>query len=273
MKKTVILVLLLFAFYVKGLCGQVDTLHIYSPKMHKEVPAVAILPDNYNKLNIKYPVLYLLHGYSGNYLNWITKVPQLKEYVDEFQMIIVCPDGGYDSWYFDSPMDSSIRYESFMTQVLVPTIDSLYHTIRSRKGRAICGLSMGGHGAMYLALRHQNLYGAAASISGGVDIRPFPNKWGIKKQLGDIKTHRENWEKNTVINLVDSLKNGDLKIALDIGVNDFFIHVNRKLHQKLLKMGIDHDYKERPGKHTWSYWRNAIPYEMLFFRKFFYPHW
>lgn len=273
MKKLSTLLALLLLFYLKGFCGHVDTLEIYSPKMHKEIPTVVIIPDNYYQLDVKYPVLYLLHGYSGNYLNWITHVPKLKDYVDEFQMIVVCPDGGYDSWYFDSPMNDSVRYESFMTQALISHIDSQYRTISDRNHRAICGLSMGGHGAMYLALRHQDLYGAVASISGGVDIRPFPDNWGIKKQLGTIKKHPENWEKNTVINLVDGLQNGDLRIALDIGVDDFFLQVNRNLHKKLLKMGINHDYKERPGGHTWDYWKNAISYEMLFFRKFFYPDW
>ncbi len=271
MKKLFFLLLLIAVPYLNGYCGRVDTLQIYSPAMHKEVPCIVVVPDQYAASQTKYPVLYLLHGHSGNYLDWITRVPRLKDYVDEYRMIVVCPDGGYDSWYFDSPMDSSVRYESFMTQILIPAIDSIYRTLPNKQHRAICGLSMGGHGAMYLALRHSNLYGAAASISGGVDIRPFPDNWGIKKQLGDIKTHRENWEKNTVINLVDNLKNGTLKIALDIGTSDFFLKVNRALHQKLLRLGIKHDYTERPGGHTWDYWRNAIAYEMLFFRKFFYP--
>ncbi len=271
MKKSLLLLLFLSASYLQGICGHVDTLQIYSPKMHKEVPCVVIVPDEYNQLEVKYPVLYLLHGYSGNYLNWITQVPKLKDYVDEFQMIVVCPDGGYNSWYFDSPMDSSVRYESFMTKILVPYIDSSYRTLTDRNHRAICGLSMGGHGALYLAIRHPDLYGAAAAISGGVDIRPFPDNWDIKKQLGAEKTHKENWEKNTVMNLVDTLRNGTLKIALDDGTKDIFIKVNRALHQKLLRLGIDHDYTERPGVHNWDYWRKAIAYEMLFFRKFFYP--
>ncbi len=271
MKKWVLLLVLVPITYLNGFCGHVDTLQIYSPAMHKEIPCVVIAPDQYDERAVPYPVLYLLHGYSGNYLNWITQVPKLKDYVDEFQMIVVCPDGGYNSWYFDSPIDSSVRYESFMTKILIPFIDSAYRTLPDRSHRAICGLSMGGHGALYLAIRHPHLYGAAAAISGGVDIRPFPDNWDIKKQLGDEKTHRAYWEKNSVINLVDSLQNGTLKIALDDGTHDIFIKENRALHQKLLRLGIQHDYTERPGGHTWDYWRKSIAYEMLFFRKFFYP--
>lgn len=272
MKRLLIALVFLAGFGVRGYCGRVDTLQVFSAAMHKEIPCVVIVPDLYGKIQADYPVLYLLHGYSGNYLDWITKVPELRHYVDEYHLIIVCPDGGFSSWYFDSPIDSAFRYETFITRELVPDIDARYQTIPDREHRGICGLSMGGHGALYLAIRHQNEFGSAAAISGGVDIMPFPNNWDIAKRLGDQATHRESWERHSVINLVDSLKNGALKIALDDGINDIFIKENRALHQKLLGLHIDHDYTERPGGHTWSYWRNAIPYELLFFYRTFYPH-
>lgn len=270
MRKSTLILALFLLFFLRGFCGRVDTLRVYSPSMHKDIPCVVIVPDMYGKLKADWPVVYLLHGYSGNYLDWITKVPRLKQYVDEYHLIIVCPDGGFSSWYFDSPVDSTMRYETFMSRELVPTIDSLYHTEAGRAGRGICGLSMGGHGALYLAIRHPDEYGAVASISGGVDIRPFPDKWDISKRLGDIRTHRSNWEENSVINLVDSLKNGELAISIDDGVHDIFIRENRALHRKLLALHIDHDYTERPGVHNWAYWRNAIAYQLLFFRKYFY---
>ncbi|TAN12738.1 MAG: esterase family protein [Chitinophagaceae bacterium] len=270
MKKLLIPFLLIIGMSRQAICGRVDTIQIYSTAMHKDIPCVVIVPDMYGKLDAAYPVVYLLHGYSGNYLDWITRVPELKQYVDEFHLIIVCPDGGYSSWYWNSPIDTAMRYETFMTRELVPDIDARYYTIPDREHRGICGLSMGGQGALFLAIRHPEEFGAVASISGGVDIRDFPDNWDIKKRLGDMKTHRENWEKYTVMNLADSLKNNELDIALDDGVHDIFIKQNRELHEKLLSMHIDHDYTERPGGHTWSYWRNAIPYELLFFRKYFY---
>lgn len=270
MKKLIVILVLFLDFGVRGFCGNVDTIQVYSTSMHREIPCVVVVPDSYGTEQTKYPVVYLLHGYSGNYLDWITRVPELRGYADEFHLIIVCPDGGFSSWYFDSPVDSTIRYETFMTKELIPDIDARYRTIPDRAHRGICGLSMGGHGALYLAIRHPGEFGATAAISGGVDILPFPKNWDIAKRLGDIATHRENWERNSVINLVDSLKNNELKIALDDGVNDIFIKENRALHEKLLRLHINHDYTERPGGHTWNYWRNAIPYELLFFSKYFY---
>ena len=126
-----------------------DTVETYSPSMKKNIKAVVIRPDNYNKLR-EIPVVYLLHGYSGNYSNWAFK--GAGKLADQYQTMIVCPDGNYDSWYWDSPIDSSCRYETYIATELVNWIDSKYKTIKNRKGRAITGLSMGGHGALYLAL-------------------------------------------------------------------------------------------------------------------------
>jgi S-formylglutathione hydrolase FrmB len=247
----------------------VDTIAVYSPSMKKDIKCVIITPAAYKKKNRHFPVVYLLHGYSGNYAQWPELAPQLPREADEMHIIFVCPDGGYNSWYLDSPVDPAIRYETFMSNELIAYIDSHYRTIPDRQHRAITGLSMGGHGALYLAFRHKNIYGAAGATSGGVDIRPFPNKWDLKKDLGDTVCCKQNWEDNTVINVADNLHPGDLKIIVDCGVDDFFLQVNRALHQKLLAMKIDHDYTERPGAHNAAYWKNSINYQLLFFDDYF----
>lgn len=252
-----------------GICGKVDTIRIYSQAMHKSIPALVILPDSRTDESQRFPVLYLLHGYSDTYSTYIHKIPALKSYVDEYQMIIVCPDGGFSSWYLDSPIDSSFRYETYITKELLPYIDSHFNTLPGRRYRGITGHSMGGHGAFYLAIRHPNLFGAIGSMSGGVDFRPFPENWDLKKRLGDYASHRALWDTHVVIYLADSLKKGEFHISFECGSSDFFIHVNRALHRKLLEMGIDHDYTERPGAHTWNYWRNAVPYQLLFFFRYF----
>ncbi|HVZ57959.1 MAG TPA: alpha/beta hydrolase family protein [Chitinophagaceae bacterium] len=251
------------------LAATVDTIQVFSLAMNKNIPCVIILPDSYHSTGKRFPVVYLLHGYSGSYANWSELAPQLHEEADQYNMILVCPDGGYNSWYFDSPVNPAIRYETFVAGELIAYLDSHYRTRADRRHRAITGLSMGGHGALYLAIRHRSLYGAAGSTSGGVDIRPFPGKWDIRDVLGDTSCCRSNWENNTVINLADSLRPGDLQLIFDCGVDDFFLEVNRQLHRKLLEHKIDHDYTERPGGHTAAYWRNSIDYQLLFFRKYF----
>ena len=93
----------------------------------------------------------------------------------------------------------------------------------------LAGLSMGGHGAFYLAFRNQDIWGAAGSMSGGVNIIPFAQEWNIDEILGPYAEYKKNWEGNTVINLTHLL-NGDLKIIFDCGEEDFFAEVNKELH-------------------------------------------
>ncbi len=258
-----------FFFSLNVYSSVIDTILVKSKSMDKSIPNLIILPDSYDKQNENFPVLYLLHGAGGNYLDWSNRVPVITKYADKYDMIIVCPDGGVTSWYFDSPIDKSMKYETYITKELVPWIDGNYNTIAQKKGRAITGLSMGGHGAFYLSFRHQDIWGAAGSLSGGVDIRSFPNEWNIAKRLGNYRDNKENWEENTVINMVYLLDKESLKIIFECGVNDFFYEANKRLHEKMLQRNIPHDYTERPGRHQWSYWGNAIKYQLVFFDDFF----
>ena len=247
--------------------GSIQDIKVHSAAMNKDIDVRIILPDDYENL-ADMPTVYLLHGFSGNSTDW-EKSGKVSRWVDQYDVILVLPDGGYDSWYFDAPEDPTYRYETFVSKELIEYIDSHYKSRKSRDFRAITGLSMGGHGAMYLSIRHQDIFGSVGSISGGVDIRPFPGNWGISKRLGTIEQKPENWEKHTVINLVDGLKNGALNILIDCGSDDFFYKVNCNLHDKLRKMGIAHDFYIRPGAHNWDYWRNAIQYHLLYFSNCF----
>lgn len=129
---------------------------------------------------------------------------------------------------------------------------------------------MGGHGGLWLGFRHPDTYNACGSMSGGVDIRPFPNNWNIKDALGNYAENQEIWNEHTVINQIPySLKYGNLSIIIDCGTEDFFYQVNQTLHEKLLSNHIPHDYITRPGSHNHQYWNNAIEYQLLFFKKVF----
>ena len=265
LRYTLFLVLLFFS----AQAAQVDTIQVFSASMNKNIKTCVIVPDNYKKSKKKFPVVYLLHGYSGNYGTWVKSFKEVSQQVDRYGFIAIGVDGNYSSWYFDSPIDPTFKYETYIIDELVPFIDKKYKTIASREGRAISGLSMGGHGSLYLSLKHQDVFGAAGSMSGGVDIRPFSEKWNIKKRLGAINDFPDNWEKNTVVNLIELNQNNNLKLIIDCGVDDFFIDVNRELHQKMLALKIDHDYIERPGKHNIDYWENSLKFQLLFFYNFF----
>ena len=248
--------------------ASVDTVAIFSKSMHKSINTVVIKPSYYSTTT-RYPTVYLLHGYSGKYSDWIRKVPSLQQLADDDHLLIVCPDGGFSSWYFDSPIDSSYRYETFVAIEIPSFIDAHYSTIANRNGRAITGLSMGGHGGLFLGYRHADIFGACGSMSGGVNLDYSRNKFDVMKRIGDTINHADNWKKYSVLNVVDTYPKDSIAIIFDCGVDDFFYSDNKALHNKLVAMHVKHDYIERPGKHDWQYWSNAVEYQLYFFKKYF----
>ena len=241
----------------------VTNIALPSLAMKKDIPATVILPNAYGLNGTRLPVLYLLHGYSDNNQTWSSHT-SIKELADQYGIIVVCPDGGFSSWYIDSPADPAWCYETFMAKELVAYVDGHYQTLAKRESRAIAGQSMGGHGAMFLSIRHPDIFSVVVCLSGGVDLRPFPDKWDIAKRLGSFKDYSARWSANSVVTLASNLPPGELAVSIDCGVDDFFISVNRNLHQLLLMNKVPHDYTERPGGHNWEYWSNAIKYQMLF---------
>ncbi|WP_129716581.1 alpha/beta hydrolase family protein [Pedobacter sp. SYP-B3415] len=250
------------------LAAKVDTVITHSASMKKDIKAVVVLPEGYDGSKT-YPVVYLLHGYGDRYDGWVKKFPAIQNEADRHKLIIVCPDGNIGSWYFDSPVDKKWRYETYVSTELVQWIDKNYKTIADRRARAITGLSMGGHGALYLAIKHQEVFGAAGSMSGGVDIRPFPNNWDLARRLGPKAEFPERWAANSVIEQLHLLTPGKLALIIDCGKGDFFYDVNVALHEKLDYLNINHDFIIRPGVHNWEYWSNAVGYQLLYFSRFF----
>ena len=93
------------------------------------------------------------------------------------------------------------------------------------------------------------------------------SKTGFEKLLGTSEVSNEVFVKNSIINMSETIKKNGLPVIIDCGVDDFLIEVNRELHRRLVYNNTPHDYTERPGSHTWEYWQNSLPYQLLFFSK------
>jgi S-formylglutathione hydrolase FrmB len=256
------------AIILKRPVAQKKLVQVYSNAMKRDIPAIILTPSDYEKTNDSLPVVYLLHGYSGKYSDWTTNVPNLLALVEKQRMIVVCPDG-QNSWYFDSPIDEKYRFETHVSKEIVEFTDKHYRTMPRRSKRAICGLSMGGHGALFLAMRHPDIFGAAGSMSGGVDLNYSRVSWEIADRIGTYAQNQKYWLDWSVTNHVDLLKKANLALMIDCGVKDFFFMPNRMLHEKLIANDIPHEYTERPGEHNWAYWQNAIVYQLNFLHEFF----
>lgn len=246
---------------------QVSVVTVPSKKMAREINNLIVVPKQYvsddNKL---YPVVYLLNGYSDNHMAWMNHI-NLAELATKYGIIIVCPDG-QDSWYFDSPVDPSFQFDTFITQELRNYVENNYRTINDAQHRAITGLSMGGHGALWLAWRNPDIYGCCGSMSGAVDITTLKDRFKIDKRLGKYASHEQSWHEHSVINLAPTLENKQ-HIIIDDGTQDFLIKENRALHAALDKHGIKHNYSERPGRHSWDYWVVSLKQHLDFFAKYF----
>ena len=275
--RTLLLSIIICCFF-KSHAAKVDTLEIYSEAMKKSYKTAVVLPDSYAKSKSSYPVIYLLHGAYGHFQDWLSNTADKKilhDLADTYNVIIVTPEGENFSFYIDSPVNRESQFETYITQEVIRKIDQTYRTVSNKKGRVITGLSMGGHGALYLSARHPDLFAAAGSMSGAVDIsapdtetRARMNKM-MEPVFGPQGATQEILASHSVMNMLDGIKTNQLELIIDCGVDDYLIDFNRELHRRMVYNKIPHDYTERPGAHTWDYWENAIPYHVVFFDKIF----
>ena len=260
--------------------AHVDTLAVPSAAMHTTYRAAVVLPASYAKnKKARYPVLYLLHGAYGHFNDWLRKTPDrqlLHRLADANNLIIVNPEGETFGFYLDSPVNPASQWETHLIREVIPAVDGAYRTVAEGKGRVIAGLSMGGHGALYLAARHPALFAAAGSMSGALDLG-YANRKSTEAEkaerrrlfapiLGPEGAVPDPYAQNSVVNMLDQLGAARLPLLIDCGVDDFLLDINREVHRRLVYNHVPHDYTERPGGHTWPYWANALPYHVLFFR-------
>lgn len=273
------LIVLLFIPSLLFAQAKVDTIEVYSKAMEKMLKAAVTTPSTYDGSK-QFATLYLLHGGSGVFSDWHQKVTEpglVNKMAEEYNLIIVTPGVGPHSYYFDSPLMDSVQYETYITTELITHIDKTYRTLAQKESRAITGLSMGGHGAIMLGAKHPEIFIAATSMSGVMNIDT--RLWKVsaefstlrqsqqKAMLGDDLIYDAPFSTYTAVGLVDKMKENRIALLMDCGVDDFLLETNRQMHQMLLENGTPHDYTERPGAHTWEYWTSALPYHLLFIDK------
>ncbi len=213
-----------------------------------------------------FPVLYLLHGLSDNHTGW-TRRTSIERYVEGLPLIVVMPDGGR-GWYSDSVTEPAGAFETFIVRDLVGFVDRTFQTKATREGRVIGGLSMGGYGALKLALKYPGMFCAAASHSGALG-RPHEREAGY----GGSEMHRifgddPGGGANDIYALAERFRNGTMQrpaLRIDCGTEDGLLESNRAFQRHLKRLGIAHDYEEYPGSHDWAYWDKHVQEAIGFF--------
>lgn len=267
------------------------------------------LPPSYDRQPARrYPVAFYLHGAWGAEDDWIA-LGRLDRAMDSLvatgmpEMIVVLPDGD-DGWYTTwNTLNNTVachadtrrrepaatycvpwpKYDEYVARELVAYIDSSYRTLAQREHRGIGGLSMGGYGAISLALRYPDVFAAAASHSGvlspryagpipyarptryataldGIRGRYAPPLWVLMEPAFGRDT--TGWRARDPIvharHLVASRARTPA-LFVDVGRADAFLEQNRAFRADLLALGISLRYAEWPGKHDWRYWRRHAP--------------
>ncbi len=240
-----------------------DTLVIERNYLPYADTTLIFMPDSVSKTE-NLPLVILLHGWSGNYKQW-NEIVNLDSLAESYRFIFATPEGFYDSWYLDNPERKNYKWETFFVKDLVPALTEKYNIDTSKI--FISGLSMGGHGAITMFIKHNDLFSSAGSTSGILDITEFPGKWELDKALGNYENHKVVWENNSAFHLIDKLENKNKQFIIDCGTEDFAFPVNAKFFHKCKKMGLKITFIARPGKHEKKYWAESIIYHLDFFKK------
>ena len=258
-----VLLLLVLAGYYYYLQGsvRVETVDLNSSLMGKRVPYNVVLPPGYSRVTnrkIRYPVLYLLHGWNAHYDSWL-KETALATYASEHRLIIITPEGD-NGWYTDSAAVPSDQNETYITRELIPDVDKRFRTVADRSGRGVAGISMGGYGALKLGLKHPEMFSFAASMSGALDVTARTDDTSIMKTFGEPNNpiRQANDLQRLARDFPTERQTFLPYFYVDCGTEDPWLEVNREFARILSQRKIAHEYREPQGGHYWSYWDSQI---------------
>ena len=224
------------------------------------------LPPEYHKTEDRYPVIYYLHGGTGNQREgrWLTKTVDAAIRAGKMNpVIIVCPQALPIGWYINAnvndPKVTSGPVEDVMINDLIPYIDSHYRTIATREGRGIEGFSMGGRGTILLAFKHHDLFCAASSVAGAlVNWDEEPLKHALECTFGDAdnpysKIYFDAWHPQVfACQHARHIIQEGMKIRMFVGDKDRLYeenghHITQRFHELLENLQIPHSFTIVPG--------------------------
>jgi S-formylglutathione hydrolase FrmB len=230
----------------------------YSEMLGRFMPYRVYLPAGYGGGSRRYPVLYLLHGQSGRYDEWSgygaeAVANELQESGKLGPVIMVAPQGGLGYWMNQDggTLGRGTPWGDFVAKDLVRHVDDTYRTLAQRERRAIGGLSMGGHGAIQLALNYPTVFGVAGAHS--PSIRPegsAPAYFGT----GSFFDSRD------PLRLIEraELNVRPPRIWIDAGASDPWRPAAEALHKALEERGWAHEWRVFAGEHDGWYWGDHI---------------
>ncbi len=243
----------------------------YSAARNGNVDFTAILPmDNhvtpesgYHKGPFK--TVYLLHGMSGNQLDWLART-RIEHFAMDMGYAVIMP-GGQNRFYVDSKALNE-KHGEFIGRELVEFTRKMYHLSHKREDTILAGLSMGGYGAIRNGLKYSKTFGAIIALSSalitGEVAQLKPNQSNAVADysyyhtlFGDL-SKLPGSDNDPKALAKKALKGQPPRLYLSCGTEDFLYPQNLDYHHYLSSLGYAHTYVEKPGAHTWEYWNEEI---------------
>ncbi|TMM58070.1 esterase family protein [Maribacter algarum] len=246
-----------------------DNLTMTSKILKMERNYAIYLPPDYETSERSYPVLYLLHGATDDHTGWVQFGEVLRITDNAIKdgtatpMIIVMPDADTGRMgYFNA---GEWKYEDFFFEEFMPYVEEKYRIKSEKRYRAVAGLSMGGGGSFMYALHHPELFSSACPLSayvGPLTMKELEDRMDWYKEKYTKAELKEYYERHNVLELLKTVPEKDVKSVrwyIDCGDDDFLYEGNSLVHIAMKKKEIPHEYRVRDGRHSWTYWREALP--------------
>ena len=230
--------------------------HFFSEALGLQCTMDVILPQKSTATG--WPVLWLLHGLSDDHSIWLRRT-SIERYVDGLDLAVIMPCV-HRGFYTD--MHHGLPYERFIADELPGIARNLFHLSSRREETFVAGLSMGGYGAFKLALKYPERYGAAASLSGALDMAA---RWRRGERIGDMElvfggdpTETSNDILFLARQLAADPSRPRPRLFQCCGTEDFLFADNQDFRDQARSLGLDLTYEEGPGNHNWGYWDENI---------------
>lgn len=224
-------------------------LHWFSQVLQKQVATSIILPDAGEP---PFSTFYLLHGLSDDYTIWLRR-SRIEVYAAAYPLIVVMPDG-FRGFYTNN--EDGPAYARYIGEELPDLIERTFPARKDRAGRCIGGLSMGGYGALRIALGYPSKYASCNSHSGALMAGSRNSPPSRFPEAPHIFGTQPMGSDHDLLKLAERAHGAGLlpAIRIDCGMDDFLLPDNREYHANLQRLEIPHEYEEFEGGHIWDYW-------------------
>ena len=262
---------LFFTFLsIDALAGRAIRDSYQSAVLNRKVDFTVYLPKEYTRTTGQFPAVYLLHGLDGNQDEWLENgtIGIFNRMVKKGALqarVVIMPSFGPQSWWVDGEQDKA---ETALMQELMPYVEKKYRVLNSRSGRAIAGWSMGGHGALNLAMAYPDRFCAAAVVAPEI-YNPLPAETSAIRRMPQFMRNQKfdpaEWESRNYTARLDAYRKSSVKVPIWVVTGDDdhvlgLLPMAAELYGRLSEIQRGQtELRVINGELDWATVRNALP--------------